>query len=145
MQIKHIYLSPSVAYCALAGVIQSKYPTSDQFEQSEHLPFKPVWRLQIVITVKFHQTVISGPLYKYNIVPDLNQWCFLQMIYAFVITWLVKQNGGPSHLMAIDMKKVINHMKENDIVTLCFDWNSLLSVMCYLQLQLTIQDWLICL
>lgn len=42
--------------------------TPGHFEPPPHLPVfsEPVWTLLIVITGKFHQTVISGPLYKYS-------------------------------------------------------------------------------
>lgn len=52
----------------LPGFSRSHRCTSGLCEPPQHLPVfsGPVWTLLIVITGKFHQTVISGPLYKYS-------------------------------------------------------------------------------
>lgn len=43
-------------------------PGFGRLQPPQHLPVfsEPVWTLLIVITGKFHPTVISGPLYKYS-------------------------------------------------------------------------------
>lgn len=50
------------------GFSRSQCSLLGHLEPPQHLPVfsEPVWTLLIVITGKFHQTVISGPLFKHS-------------------------------------------------------------------------------